>query len=129
MMGRAALRCKKKNAGAAARIMNLGRGKLSTLQQRIPRMKEHTSTGYGTAKSEIKLSRTHRTCARERTKTDRVTAPKYPKSKQHRQQGVTDRRPTRKCEKLWLVSCKDCVHHADLQQPKRSSPRQKWNCL
>ena len=89
----------------------------------------HFNSGYGTAKSGIRLSRTHRTYARKRTKTDRVTALRYPKSKKHRQQGVTDRKPTGKCAKLWLVSCKDCVHHADLQQPKRSSPRQKWNCL
>ena len=30
---------------------------------------------------------------------------KVPKSKQHRQHGVTDRKLTRKCAKLWLVSC------------------------
>ena len=75
----------------------------------------HFNKGYGTAKSGIKLSRTHRTYARERTKTDRVTVPKCPKPKQHKQQGVTDRKPTRKCATLWLVSCKDCALHADLQ--------------
>ena len=54
---RAALRCEKRGqevcctssskedlCRAAARKMNLGRRKMSTLQQRIPRMKEHTST-------------------------------------------------------------------------------------
>ena len=38
----------------------------------------HFNSGYGTAKSGIRLSRTHRTYARKRTKTDRVTAPRYP---------------------------------------------------
>ena len=84
---------------------------------------EHTSTvDMEMPKSGKRLSRTHRTYARKRTRTDRVTAPRYSKSKQHRQQGVTERKPTRKCAKIWLVSCKDCVHHADLQQPKRRSP-------
>ena len=100
----------------------------------------HFNSEYGTAKSGISLSRTHRkgeTHARKRTKIDRVTAPRYPNSKRHRQQGVTDRGLTRTCARLWRVSCKDCVHHADLQharqrnspgaaaraqQPKRSSP-------
>ena len=94
MIGRAALRCKKNAESRDVLHEQLKRRPVPRSgTQNEPRDKEneHTSTantsdegahfnsGYGTAKSGIRLSRTHRTYARKRTKTDRVTAPRYPK--------------------------------------------------
>ena len=92
MIGRAALRCKKTRSQETLLREQLKRRPVSRSGTRNrPREKEneHTSTantsgegahfnsGYGTAKSRIRLSRTHKTYARKRTKTDRVTAPRY----------------------------------------------------
>ena len=134
MIGRAALRCKKR--GVKRRAARAAQKKTCAAQRHtkwtseegahfnseyLGRIETHFNSGYGTAKSGIRLSRTHRTYARKRTKTDRVTAPRYPNRNNTDNREYRSKQTQENAQHLWLVSCKDCVQHADLQQPKRSS--------
>ena len=132
MIGRAALRCKKRGVKRCAALHEqLKRRPVPRSGTRNgPWEKEHTSTAntsgeraHGTAKSGIRLSQTHRTCARKRTKTDRVTVPRYPKSKQHRQQGVTDRKPTKNAQNYGLCLERLCTPRGPPARRRSTTPQ------
>ena len=127
MMGRAALRCKKRGVKRCAARAAQKKPVPRSGTRNGPRDKEHIPTantsGEGAHQQWIwscqkwnKVVANSQNLRPKANKNGPRDCSKVPKSKQHRQQGVTDRKPTRKCAKLWLVSCKDCVHHADLQR-------------
>ena len=87
----------------------------------------HFNSGYGTAKSGIRLSRTHRTCARKQTKTDRVNCFKVPKIETTQTTGSCRSKTHKKMRKIMLcVLQRLCTPRgppaAQAQQPKRRSP-------
>ena len=105
-----------------------------------PREKEHTSTantsgegahfnsGYGTDTSGIRSSRTHRTYARKRTKTDRVTAPRYPNRNNTDNRELQIENPQENAQNYGLCLAKiventrTCTNHDHATPSPRSSP-------
>ena len=139
MIGRAALRCKKKNAEPRdvlhEQLKRRPVPRSGTQNEPREKKTEHTSTantsdegahfnsGYGTAKSGIRLSRTHRTYARKRTKKDQVTALRHPKSKQHRQQGITDRKPKKMRKIMACVLQRLCTPRGPPARRRSTTPQ------
>ena len=130
MIGRAALRCKKRGVKrCAARAAQ----KKTCAAQRHTKWNSgegaHFNSEYLARKSTwncqkwnkvVANSQNLRSKANKNGPRDCSKVPKNRNNTDNRELQIEN--PQENATKLWLVSCKDCVHHADLQQPKRSSP-------